>query len=228
MVAATKKPGRDQFTGIYDPPEAVRYLRASNAANETFRLSSAKLRRWIRRGLVSTDLADVAGHDLLIGFEDLISMRVITTLRMAGVGWSEIRLTNRWLRDDMGVERPFASELLWVGQGRLFSEWTRQLISASRHGQMALDILWQYLIPVHGLTFDETSGLASSWEPHDGVVLEPGIQFGAPCIKGTRIPTRTVAGMIGAGDSLTWVADAYDLSLHEVQAACDWESRLNA
>ena len=32
-----------------------------------------------------------------------------------------------------------------------------------------------------------------------GVFLEPEIQFGAPCIKGTRIPTRTIVGMIEAG-----------------------------
>ena len=228
MVAAFDRHGIDQFTGIYDPPEAARYLKASTDAAGILTLDSTKLIRWIRRGLASQDLADLSGHELLIDFEDLVSMRVIAALRVAGVSWSEIRRTNRWLRDEMGVERPFATELLWLGQGQLFSEWTRQLVSASRHGQMALDLLWQYLIPVHGLMFDEASGLASSWEPFEGIVLEPRVQFGAPCIKGTRIPTRAVAGMIEAGDAESWVADAYGLSLDEVQAARDWESRLHA
>ena len=228
MVAASDTHGTDQFTGIYDPPEAARYLKASTDADGMLTLDSTKLIRWIRRGLASEDLAELSAYNILIDFEDLVSMRVIAALRVAGVRWSEIRRTNRWLRDEMGVERPFATELLWLGQGQLFSEWTRRLVSASRHGQMALDLICQYLIPVHGLTFDETSGLASSWEPFGGIVLEPRVQFGAPCIKGTRIPTRTVAGMIEAGDTATWVADAYGLSVDEVQAARDWESRLHA
>ena len=77
---------------------------------------------------------------------------------------------------------------------------------------MAFDLLREYLIPVHGLKFDSVSQVAISWEASDGVVLEPEIQFGAPCIKGTRIPTRTIVGMIEAGDSPEWVAQAYRIS----------------
>ena len=70
--------------------------------------------------------------------------------------------------------------------------------------------------------------MASSWEPSDCVLLQPQIQFGAPCIKGTRIPTRTIFGMIEAGDSVEWVARAYRISKDEAQAAYDWENRIHA
>ena len=228
MVAPSKQKHLPTLHGIYEVPEAARYLKATLHTDISYPLSSPKLIRWIRQGLASPELIELPGSDLLIAFEDLISMRVISALRSAGVKWSEIYDANRWLRSHLGVQRPFATEDIWVGQGQIFAEWTKRLISASRHGQMALDLLWQYVIPVHGLTFDEKSKVATSWEPLDSIVLEPQIQFGAPCIKGTRIPTRTISGMVEAGDSAEWVASAFGLSLEEVQAACDWESRLRS
>ena len=214
--------------GIYDVPEAARYLRATSYAEELYPVSSRKLIRWIRRELASPELSEVAGIELLIEFEDLVSMRVIAALRAADVSWREIRATNQWLRNHTGHQRPLATEFLWTGQGQIFVQWTQKLISGSRNGQVAFDLLREYLIPVHGLKFDSVSQVAISWEASDGVVLEPEIQFGAPCIKDTRIPTRTIVGMIEAGDSPHWVAQAYGISSEEVQAALDWESRLRS
>ena len=214
--------------GIYDVPEAARYLQATTHAEELYPVSSRKLIGWIRRGLASPELSDVAGRELLIEFEDLVSMRVIAALRSASVSWKEIRATNQWLRYQTGHRRPLATEFLWTGQGQIFVQWTQKLISGSRNGQMAFEVLREYLIPIHGLKFDPVSQVAVSWEVSYGVVLEPEIQFGAPCIKGTRIPTRTIAGMIEAGDSPDWVAQAYGISSEEVQAARDWESRLRS
>ncbi len=216
------------FEGVYDVPEVARYLKAAINGERAYPVSSAKLIRWIRRGVASPDLADAHGQDLLIAFEDVVSMRVIAALRAVGVKWSEIDRTERWLRQETGAERPFATESLWAGQGQLFVDWKQRLLSASRHGQLALGLLQDYLIPIHGLMFSETTHMATSWEPLDHVLLKPTVQFGAPCIKGTRIPTRTIAGMIDAGDPVEWVAGVYKLSPAEVKAARDWESALRA
>ena len=216
------------FGGIYDVPEAARYLRAGSTWAEEYALRSSLLIRWIRRGLASPVLAEVGGNELLLGFEDLISMRVIAALRASRVTWREIRQTEQWLRETRGVPCPFATEFLWTGQGELFAEWTERLVSGSRHGQAALDLLRDYVMPVSGLLFSDESGLAISWEPFAGVVLKPQVQFGAPCIKGTRIPTRSIFGMLEAGDSPKWVAASYEISIGEVQAAYDWESLLRA
>lgn len=216
------------FEGIYDVPEAARYLRASMHGHTIYPVSSSMLIRWIRHGLASHDLIEFSGAELLIAFEDLISMRVIAALRSAGVSWRAINRAEHWLREATEAPRPFATEALWAGQGQVFTEWTKKLLSASRHGQMAFGMLHEYLIPIHGLTFSDSSQAAISWEPIDGIVLEPQIQFGAPCLKGTRIPTRTIAGMIDAGDPAEWVVTAYGLSHDGVKAACDWESRLRS
>ena len=229
MTLGTLHPNPSQaFSGIYDVPEAARYLKAAEHGDAVYPITSTKLIRWIRRGLASRELVTVHGLELLIAFEDLISMRVIAALRGAGVSWSEIDRTEHWLRNEVGVQRPFASEIIWAGQGQIFADWTGRLLSASRHGQMALEILRRYLIPIHGLEFAEASPLATSWEPLAGIRLEPRVQFGAPCVKGTRIPTRTIWGMVAAGDSEDWISSAFEISIDDVYAACEWESRLRS
>ena len=221
-------PSIPTFGGIYDSPEAARYLRAGSSWAGEYSLGSSTLIRWIRSGLASPELVGVPGRELLIEFNDLISMRIIIALRASGVPWREIRKTEQWLRETRGVKWPFATEFLWTGQGDLFAEWAERLVSGSRHGQAALDLLREYVTPVSGLLFSDETGLAVSWEPLAGVMLNPLVQFGAPCIKGTRIPTRSVCGMIEAGDSPERVAKSYGISPEELQAAHDWEQLLLA
>ncbi len=76
-----------RFGGIYDVPEAARYLKASEQGKSVYPVSAVKLISWIRRGVGSPDLVAVPGRELLIEFEDLVSMRVIAALRASGVGW---------------------------------------------------------------------------------------------------------------------------------------------
>ncbi len=209
------------FAGIYEVPEAARYLLASRMAREMYPIGSRSLIRWIRRGLVLPSLAEVPGRELLITFEDLVSMRVIAALRAAGVTWPKIYRAETWLRRHTGHARPFATEVLWTTRSDVFTEFRVMLIAASRSGQLAMDILRDYLIPVHGLTFKDQ--VANTWEPMELVILDPLIQFGAPCLRGTRIPTRSVWGMIRAGDSVDRVARSYRISEDEVKAAVTWE-----
>ncbi len=216
------------YDGIYDVPEAARYLRASSHGAIVYPVSSTKMIKWIRRGVATPALATVPGRELLIEFEDLISMRAIAALRSAGVSWPAIHQAEQWLRRETQSERPFATETLWTGQRQIFVEWRKQLVAASSAGQLAFDLLMEYLLPVNDLVFSEETHMATSWEPSNGVVLEPAIQFGAPCIKGTRIPTRTVAGMIEAGDSAEYVARAFDQPIEAIEEACEWERLLRA
>ena len=228
-MAETKVPERSaSFDGIYDVPEAARYIRAGSPLPPRYPLKAATLIRWVRTGLAAPTQGALPSRDLLLDFTDLISLRIIIALRSFGVKWGEIHRTERWLREVKGIEHPFATEYLWVGQSQVFAEWEEQLLSGSRHGQSALGLLREFVVPVNDLDFSEETHLAVSWEPVAGVTLIPQVQFGAPCIKGSRIPTRSIAGMIAGGDLPEFVAETYGISVDEVQAAYDWEARVAA
>jgi uncharacterized protein (DUF433 family) len=215
------------FEGIYDVPSAARYLIAGRMKREAYPVSSRTLIRWIRQGLALPQLAEVPSRELLITFEDLVSMRVIAALRAYGVSWPKIRRAEHSLRKRTGHGRPFATEYLWTDPtGDVFSEFSYNIITESRDGQLALDIIREYLIPINGLAFEE--GVASTWEPMSLVTFDPEVQFGAPCIKGTRIPTRAVWGMVQAGDTLESVERAYRITEDELRAALKWEDALAA
>ena len=214
-----------KFKGLYEMSEASLYLRASKEVDRCYRLDSTKLVRWIRKGLSDRNLADISGADLLIGFEDLISLRIIAALRSAGISFKVIYDAEKWLRKISDHPRPFATEALWTEGSQIFVHMCDRLIAASRAGQMAFEHLKDSLIPVHGLAFD-SHGVVLDWEPREGVLLSPDIQLGAPCVKGTSIPTRAVWGMVEAGDSVEYVMSAYRLELEEVESAIEWENRL--
>lgn len=214
-----------QFRGLYEPTEASRLIASTLSHMTPLRVPSGKLIRWIRRGLADPELATVSGGDLLLTFEDLISMRVIAALRAAGVKFSRIHEAEKWLRRVTGHPRPFATEMLWTERADVFVEIKSRLIAASRSGQYAFRIMEEYLIPVHGLTFD-THHVAKTWEPRKDILLDPLVQFGAPCIKDTRIPARTLWGMVRGGDQVEYVARSFRIPVGHVQNAVDWEESL--
>lgn len=215
------------FTGIYGLPEAARYLNVADSARKAYPpVSSSGVIRWTRRWLEKPASDGVRGADLTLTFTDLISMRVIAALRGARVGWKDIKDFERRLRETAGVKKPFASEFLWTG--RALDDRKSRLAPNGRNGQTAFDALRRNLIPAHGLTFLEESGVAETWTPARGIWLHPEIQFGAPCIEGTRIPTIAIYSMVKAGDSPEFAARSYRISSESVEAAIEWERKLEA
>lgn len=216
---------RSELGGIYGVAETARYLQAATHAENLYPITSRTLRGWIRQRCVK---AGIERDEFPVDFDDLIAMRVIAALRSAGVSRSIVNDSELVMREETGPGHPMAAETLWGGEGQAFSEWRKCLVGAGRRGQAAFDLVQRYLIPARDLVFNESSGQAISWEPQPGIVLNPLIQFGSPCIKSTRIPTNALAGTVAAGDSTERVATAYRLSPQTVQAACDWEYRLQS
>lgn len=223
MATVIESPLR--FEGIYETSEASKYIATTLRYATPLNISSRKVIYWIRRGLTDRDLVMIPGRELLLTFEDLISMRVIAALRAAGVKFPRIYEAEKWLRKVTGHHRPFATEMLWTEKSDIFVDVKRRLIAASRSGQYAFQILEEYLIPVHGIIFSEQH-IAQTWEPQGNILLDPLVQFGAPCIKGTRIPTRTLWGMVRGGDTIEYVAHSYRLAIELVQNAINWEDAL--
>lgn len=55
----------------------------------------------------------------------------------------------------------------------------------------------------------------------------PQIQFGAYCIRGTRIPVKAIRGMYKAGDSSEYIRKSYNLSQEQMEAALHFREHLN-
>ncbi len=225
-IDATQGP---RYEGVYLVPQVTRILTGAAeypVMRQRYDVDRQKLLRWVRAGLTSPDLADVPGNALYLTFQDLISMRIIAALRAAGVAFPRIRAAEAWLRGQTGQARPFASEALWTARAHVFAGFRDSIVAASKGGQIAMEFVRDELIPLSGLIYRD--GIAATWEPRAGVLLDPLVQFGAPCVRGTRIPTRVIWGMIEAGDTPESIADAYDIALEEVCAARDWENSLAA
>ena len=82
-----------------------------------------------------------------------------------------------------------------------------------------------YIGPIHRLAFDEDEQ-AVSWEPEEGIVLDPKISFGEPCLRGTRIATQTLWALHAAGDPTERIAQAYELAVEKVETVLAWERKL--
>ena len=164
----------------------------------------------------------------LITFLDLVSLRIVAVLRAQGVKPQHIRKAEDWLRTELGIPWPFASQLLWTYGSHVFVVFEEQLVAASKSGQQAMSFLKDWFSKAeHGLAFDEHH-LASSWSPQVDIRLDPRFQFGEPCIDGTRIPTRAIYSKIKAGDSVDTIASLYGLGRTQVLTAQQWEERLVA
>lgn len=227
VMIEEQEPILEPYGGVYEVSQAARIVQTTiNYPDGIMRVNNRHILRWIRKGLALPRLEELEGRDLQLAFPDLVSMRVVALMRVVGVSWQAIYKAERWLRQHTRSPRPFATRDFWTAAREIFIEHEGQLIAASMGGQLPfLPLMETYLFPVAGMTFD-SHGLADSWEPADAVLLKPTIQFGAPCVRGTRITTNAIWGMCEAGDSPEFVARVYDIELEQVESAISWEKRL--
>lgn len=220
------------FEGIYEVSEAARYLLIDTRQPDTrYKVGTRHLIRWIHKGLSHPSLMHIPGRQLLLTFEDLVSMRVIAFLRARNYSFTRIHEAEAIIRETTGHPRPFATDDIWADKGGssdIFTDLASALLVATRHGQIAFkQIIQEYLISTHGLTFDHR-GVAVKWIPRSDILLDPLIQFGRPCLAGTRIPTASIIGMIDAGDTVEFLAKSYQISPRRIEKAIAWEQELAA
>ena len=217
-----------KFMGMYGIPEAARYLAMSPPLTNGLSIHPKQLHRWVGANLYHPAPQMFPSRTRLITFLDLVSLRIVAVLRSRGVKPQHIREADDWLRTELDIPWPLASQPLWTYGSQVFVVFEERLIAASLSGQQAMSFLKDWLSKAdHGLAFDEQL-LASSWSPQVDVRLDPRFQFGEPCIDGTRIPTRAIYSKLKAGDSIDTIASLYGLGQTQVLNAQLWEERLVA
>jgi uncharacterized protein (DUF433 family) len=204
-------------SGLYSLSELSRYLSVPLIA------PAPKVLRWIKDGL--TPSAHQRGQPTY-GFHDLISLLVVGSLRESGVKLSAVRQAEAYLRDERRIPRPFATEDIYTdGVNVLFNanpSIAGQLTAANRRGQE----VWRDAL--RGLLRQVwyKDGLAIAWDVRDRVRIDPRVQFGEPCVAGTRIPTAQVHALASAGDDEARLAELYEVPVEAVTEAIDFEERV--
>ncbi len=219
------------YAGIYLLTEAASYLLAG-LPHTRRRPTSRRIHWWIKTGLIAPHLGEMHGRERVIDFADLISCQAITSFQAKGIPLQRIRKAEQYFRDLYDVDKPFAHRAFWYCPPDIFTKLDDGIIVAgTRGGQLALSILEEWLTHLRvGIAFSDKDqyGKAMIWYPQPGISLRPNVQFGQPCIRGTRIPTSAIWSYVNAGDPSSYIASAYDLKVEEVEQAVAWENRLRS
>jgi uncharacterized protein (DUF433 family) len=228
------------YTGIYTIRDAALYLRSttpppliplrqwSPKRRQFIAPTSRHLAAWLRTGLDEKSGRDGRRRGSTINFTDLVRLRMIVLLRSRGIPHAAIRRAEETARELTRSQEPFVTEQLWTSSTDIFLRFRETLVAASKGPQAVMAFMEEYFTPVHhGLTFGQ-GDVADSWRPTAGVLIDPKVQFGAPCIEGTRIPTEAVWALYQAGDSVDALAEMYRVKHREIEAAIAWETTLAA
>jgi len=202
--------------GLYDAAEAARLLGHD----------PQWVVRWSTRSR-SGDPVIAPSFGRMFSFEDLVALRVAMLVRDEGVSDPHLRRGVQTLRTLTGLDRPLASrkviDSLAISGRAFLSDWTGKFEDIGQGGQGVFDEIVR--IHLSRVVFDD-HGEPDRWIPWDGVVIDPAIQAGAPCIAGTRVPTATVAELADESD-LDDLALDFAVSTDAIRAAVEFERSLS-
>ena len=152
-------------------------------------------------------------------FLDVISLYVISEFRRRNVSVKEIRRGSEYLTDKLHIPYPFAHQQLATA-GEAFFGKIGEWYDVGKRGQGTFETMIRDVL--QPIEYGEEE-LAEIWRPAQGVWVNPLVQAGTPCIDGTRVPTRLVADLTAAGDTLSEIAKDFALDISQIKAAVDYE-----
>jgi len=203
--------------GVYDLVQASHLLGVSEST----------IRSWSQPTSKGNDALVPATHGWAFSFHDLLSLAVVAVFYQRGAKRFGVLETIRQLEQRFPEHpRPLAHSevvdaLRTVGQSVVLPD---EQVDLAAGGQgILVSTVEQYLLPIeYG-----PDGLAALWRPADGVLVDPNVQVGHPCIEGTRITTETVAGRAAQGEPLELIAQDLRVGLDAVVAAVAFEASLD-
>ncbi len=200
------------------------------------------LRTWVRGRYYQTEqgkqfseplikLPDAAAKEL--SFTNLVEAHVLRAIRMEhSVPLEQIRIALNFIQEELGFAHPLIRKDLLKTDGRsIYVEYLERLLDASKGGQIAIrETLDIYLTRIEA----DKAGIAARLFPfiHPDekddqrlIVIDPAISFGRPVIAGTGIPTKVLAELHQAGDSLDDLALDYGCDRTLIRAAVEYETK---
>ena len=170
-----------------------------------------------------------------LSFFNLIEANVIAELRRDHqVSMNRVRKALAFLAENVPVAHPLVEkEILITPKQRVYIVHKGKRTDISAGGQWPLDAVVRNLLRrvhrgSHGiLTFYprvvQPKGHRIPEEDYAPVVVDPEVCFGRPLIAGTAIPTDVVADRYRGGESVRKMAEDYNLSRAQIEAALRFE-----
>ena len=180
---------------------------------------------WLRSDIGVQTVSASAVSPPLLTFEDLITLFVVRELRRASVDIADIRGAERQLAERWHVRKPFAYGEFRTGYGAIVTvlkKGERPVAVAGAVQEILYDLVKRDL---RNVTYDARKR-ASLWRPSPHIALRPDIQFGQPCIEGTRVTTRTVSQYLAAGETVEALAEEFGITTAKLEAALAFEESL--
>lgn len=178
--------------------------------------------------------------DPIVTWGEFVEARLLAEYRDAGVPMLRMRPAVERLRDEFGPY-PLASARMWLGEdGRDLVLRTQEEVGLDRAQWIVVPRTGQVMLPgiddkvrwteraqrfADALVWSDGGvRIPTGLQPMSGnpdVAIDPLRGFGEPVVR--NVPTEVIAELIRAGDPPEMVADLYELSLDQVNAAVRYE-----
>lgn len=224
-------------TGIYPLNQAARLVGAEPRA----------LRRWVQgysrqykgekvrsEPLWETQLKDEGLPEDVIGFRDLLELRMVSAFVRHGVDLKVIRATVDAASKNFGRDYPLTNQQFLTDGKRIFL----QAIELATGEPRMIDVLRKQFVFSDIIKPSLYAGIeygaegAIRWFPlgkRKTIVLDPALQFGTPVVAQAGVPTDTIyASYLAEGRDKDMVARVFDLTPRMVADAVEFEERLAA
>lgn len=213
----------------YSVAEAARYLK----------VAPATLRSWVAGRPYPKGDGTAHSSPLIkpakrppptLSFWNLIEAHVLRSLRTDhGVSMDALRRAINYAQRSLGVDRLLLSPELRTDAGKLLLERYGQLIELSASGQIAMRHMfnehldrvewdeWKFPVRLYPFTAGSTSSAARP------ITIAANVAFGRPVLVQGGISTSAIAERIDAGESVTDLAEDYDLNIDQIEEAVLYE-----
>ena len=168
-----------------------------------------------------------------LSFTNLVEAHILRVIRsLHNIPLDKVRTALDYISDKFKTNHPLATKQFSTDGVDLFIEQVEHLINVSRSGQLAMkklltDLLTRVEWNNHNLATRLYPQMMGS---NDDKIftIDPHISFGKPTITGTGVPTKVIAQLYDAGDSMEDIADDYDCTIIQIEKAILFESQLQA
>lgn len=189
------------------------------------------LYEWRERGIIRPSLQMMDGSRIIAegySYADLTLLRILKALRDRRLDFDDVGNTLRHLYARLGPpNKGWANEHVYIEGGHIFVDRPDNWQVTADAGQKVAEVMF-------GDLFDELRDLeegASLIVPRQfraDIQIDPKVMGGEPVIRGTRLPTATVATMLDRYKSIDKLAELYKpISRERIERAVEYEQYLD-